>query len=204
MPYRLAIAVFLLGAGFSLPAYSQQTSPAAPAAAPAPANPEPVKPTPAKPPKPEAQKPAPAPITSTAYGDWALRCRASGEGAARVCEISETIEAQDQSGPIAKISVGRPNPGGPLQAVIILPNNVAFPSSVHIRSDEKDKWGFELNWLRCIPGGCFAGAELNDATVGALARSRHDREHHLSGCRRRRNLLADYLSWLRPSARCLE
>ncbi len=168
MPYRLAIAVFLLGAGFSLLAYSQEATPAAPQATPAkpePAKPAPAKPAPAKPAKPEAEKPTQPSITSTAYGDWALRCREGSEGAAHLCEISETIEAQDRAGPIAKISVGRPNPGGALQAVIILPNNVSFPSSVHIRSDENDKWGFELNWLRCIPGGCFAGATLSDATV---------------------------------------
>jgi invasion protein IalB len=167
MPHRLAIVVFLLGAGFSLPAYAQQATPAAPQAAPAspaPANPPPAK---TKPAKPVAEKSAQPPVTSTSYGDWALRCRAGGAGevAAHLCEISQTIEAQDQSGPIAKISVGRPSPGGALHGMIILPNNVAFPSSVHVRTDENDKWGLEFNWLRCIPGGCFAEAELTDATV---------------------------------------
>jgi invasion protein IalB len=158
MSYRLAIIVFFLGAGFSLPAYSQATTPAAPQAAPA--SPEPAKPPPAK------AKPAPS-VTSTSYGDWALRCRqgSAGEAATHLCEISQTIEAQDQSGPIAKISVGRPSPGGALHGMIILPNNVSFPSSVHIRTDENDKWGLEFNWLRCIPGGCFAEAELSDATI---------------------------------------
>ena len=161
MPYRLAIAVFLLGAGFSLPAYSQQTTPAAPPAAPA--SPAPVK---TKPAKPVAEKSAQPAITSTSYGDWALRCRQASAGeASHLCEISQTIEAQDQSGPIAKISVGRPSPGGGLHGMIILPNNVSFPSSVHVRTDENDKWGLEFNWLRCIPGGCFAEAELTDATI---------------------------------------
>jgi invasion protein IalB len=162
MPYRLAIAVFLLGAGFSLPAYSQETTPAAPQATPA--NPEPAKPPAKTKTKPPAAQPS---VTSTSYGDWALRCRqgSAGEAATHFCEISETIEAQDQSGPIAKISVGRPNADATLHAVIILPNNVSFPSSVHIRTDANDKWGLELNWLRCIPGGCFAEAELSDAAV---------------------------------------
>jgi invasion protein IalB len=167
MSYRLAIAVFLLGAGFALPAYSQDAAPAAPQgspAAPAPAKPEAGKPAQVKPGKTEAGK---QPISSRAFGDWALRCRqgSSTEAAAHFCEISETIESQDQSGPIAKISVGRPDPGGALHVVIILPNNVSFPSSVHLRTDANDKWGFELNWLRCIPGGCFADATLSDATI---------------------------------------
>jgi invasion protein IalB len=172
MLYHLAIAVFLLGAGFSLPAYSQEATPAAPSASPAqpePAKPQPAKPAPAKPApsKPEAEKSAQPSVTSTAYGDWNLRCRQGNgsEATTHFCEISQTIEAKDQSGPIAKVSVGRPTPGGALHVVIILPNNVSFPSSVHIRSEENDKWGLELNWLRCIPGGCFADAELSNPTV---------------------------------------
>ncbi|MGB8278700.1 MAG: invasion associated locus B family protein [Methylovirgula sp.] len=124
---------------------------------------------------PAAAAPTPEPqIVTTAYGDWALRCRKeSGEKAKeneaskadRACEISQTLEAPDHSGPIAKLSVGRPGGAGALHAIVILPNNVSFPSSVHIRSDEKDVSGVQLNWVRCIPGGCFAEAVLADATV---------------------------------------
>jgi invasion protein IalB len=164
MSHRLAIAAFLIAAGFSLPAHSQE---AAPTPQTAPANPPPAAPAtpaPAKPVRSQAARPAQQPITSTNYGDWSLRCRQGGSGT-HFCEVSQTIESQDQSGPIAKISVGRPDPGGALHVVIILPNNVSFPSSVHIRTDQNDKWGLELDWLRCIPGGCFADATLGDATV---------------------------------------
>lgn len=118
-------------------------------------------------------------IVSTAFGNWSLRCRkeapaakdapkdTAGQKPARACEISETLEASDHSGPIAKLSIGRPGGGtGSLYAVLIVPNNVSFPSSVHIRTDDKDIWGLQLSWVRCIPGGCFAQAELADATVG--------------------------------------
>lgn len=113
-------------------------------------------------------------IVTTAFGDWALRCRKESEKKEkakdapkedRACEISETLEAQDHSGPLAKLSIGRPGGKGDLTAIIILPNNVSFPSSVHIRSDDKDIWGVRLDWIRCIPGGCFAQTTLADATV---------------------------------------
>lgn len=121
-----------------------------------------------------ANVPSPEPqIVTRAFGAWALRCRkANGKKAeaakapeSRACEISETLEAQDHSGPIAKLSVGRPGGKDALHAVVILPNNVSFPSSVHIRSDDKDIWGVNLEWVRCIPGGCFAETVLADATV---------------------------------------
>lgn len=127
--------------------------------------------------EPKGEPKADAQITSTAFGNWSLRCRKEAPPAkdapkdapkpARACEISETLEASDHSGPIAKLSIGRPNGGtGALFAVLIVPNNISFPSSVHIRTDDKDIWGLQLSWVRCIPGGCFAQAELADATVG--------------------------------------
>jgi invasion protein IalB len=157
MSYRLAIFAVLFGVGFLLPAYAQDATP------PAQSQPAPVEPAKSpKPAKPKTEKKAEEPIKTTNYGDWSLRCR---EGEVHACEISQTIQAPDQSGPIAKISIGRPDPGGDLHIVIILPNNVSFPSSVHLRTNSNDKWGFELAWLRCIPGGCFADAALNDATL---------------------------------------
>ena len=86
------------------------------------------------------------------------------EGAGRTCEISETIETESAK-PVAKISVGRRNPGDPLSIVIILPTNISFPSTVHIRTDNDDKWGLELEWQRCIPGACIASADMSAATV---------------------------------------
>lgn len=156
---------FLFLAGFSLPATAQEPKATAPesAAPETPAKPVPQKPQAEKPPAKPSEKPAA--VTSKTFGGWALRCRQGSEGAEKACEISQTIESRDQSGPIAKISVGRPKPGDSLHVVIILPNNVSFPSTVHLRSEEGDKWGFELDWQRCIPGGCFAEAELNDATT---------------------------------------
>lgn len=162
---RLFLSTFLLVAGFAAFALAESPS-AAKAEAKLDSAKHPQSKT-AKPASPESQ------IVTRAFGAWALRCRkASGkkgevakEPQNRACEISETLEAQDHSGPIAKLSVGRPGGKGALHAVVILPNNVSFPSSVHIRSDEKDIWGVKLDWVRCIPGGCFAETILADATV---------------------------------------
>jgi invasion protein IalB len=161
MSYRLAIAAFVVGAGASLPVHAQTTATPGTSQAPAAAPAEPAKPAP-KPAAPEPASRREEPIKTTNYGDWSLRCR---EGAAHTCEISQTIEARDRAAPIAKISVGRPGGSGDLHVVVILPNNVSFPSTVHIRTNANDKWGLELDWVRCIPGGCFADALLSSATV---------------------------------------
>jgi invasion protein IalB len=176
--YSLYLGLLLLFAGLAAPAFGQdQPAPAAPAGPPAPAAKPAPKSEPAKhpPAKPAAAAPTTdAQIENVVFGAWALRCRkppgkketekeAPQKG--RACEISETLEAQDHSGPIAKLSVGRPGGKGELHAIVIVPNNVGFPSSVHIRSDDKDIWGVRLDWVRCIPGGCFADALLADATL---------------------------------------
>jgi len=123
-------------------------------------------------PKPEAAKPAPAPApvsadpqsTTANYGDWVVRCQRVGEGAAtqRVCEVAESIQTQGAQGPIAQIAFGRIAPADPMRLTIVLPPNISFPSSPRLAVDEKDPRGIDLSWRRCLPGGCFADAEIKD------------------------------------------
>jgi invasion protein IalB len=136
------------------PKPAQATSPKPPAATPA-----------ANPPAPgTAQNPAPGPesqITTTIYGDWALRCQKDNHAN---CEVSLTIQQKNQDAPIAKIAIGRP-PGSGTQLLVLLPNNISFPSSVQIRSDTKDISGLDIPWQRCIPGACLAQTTLTDADL---------------------------------------
>jgi invasion protein IalB len=115
--------------------------------------------------KPDKRAESHSGVSSKPYGSWSLRCEAAHtEGAEPLCEISETIVTQS-SKPIAKISVGRRHPGDPMNLVVILPTNVSFPSTVHIRTDKADKWGLELEWQRCIPGACVAATEMSPAAI---------------------------------------
>jgi len=157
MPARSLFPACLLIAGLTVPALAETANPPATTTNPPAAT--------AKPEKHEKPESHASGITSKGYGSWSLRCEAGhAEGAGRTCEISETIETES-SKPIAKISVGRRGPSDPLTIVVILPTNVSFPSTVHIRTAEEDKWGLELEWQRCIPGACIASAEMNLATV---------------------------------------
>jgi invasion protein IalB len=123
----------------------------------------------AKTPKPEAAtaSPSPAPTppvssepgaTTATFGDWVLRCQ--GAAAARVCEVALTVQIQGQQAPIAQFAIGRA-PDKTLRATVVLPTNIQLPSIVRIAGDAKDKT-LELNWTRCLPGGCFASAPFPD------------------------------------------
>jgi len=121
--------------------------------------------TPTPTPKPTAS-PTPAPtssepdLTTAQYGDWVLRCARLPTGG-RACEAQQTVEVKGQ-GVVAQVAVGRQDPKSPLMATVVLPPNVSFPSIVLVSLDDKDDHGLELNWNQCLPGGCFARAELKD------------------------------------------
>jgi len=107
---------------------------------------------------------APA-ITTTIFGEWALRCQKAPDNVHNNCEVSLTIQQKDQPAPMAKVALGQPIPGGGMKLLVLLPNNVSFPSSVQIKTDDKDIWGMDVPWARCIPGACFAETSLKDSDL---------------------------------------
>jgi invasion protein IalB len=160
--HGLLLCSILLAAGFAIPAHAEDQKPAEtkPAEKPAAHSHERARPS----------RPR---IESKGYGAWALRCAEiepsktdkDSPKPIRHCEISEIISAANHAGTLAKVTVGHLGEKGELTALVLLPANVSFPSSVHIRTDAKDIWGVELDWARCVPGACLAQAGLGDATV---------------------------------------
>ena len=50
----------------------------------------------------------------------------------------------------------------PLLLTVVLPVNVAFPTSPSFSPDAKDSDPLDLGWRKCLPGGCFADVVLKD------------------------------------------
>ncbi len=146
---RTALAAFVLGLGSSVALSTEPTPP-----------PKPAETAPAA--KPAAVSSEPA-VTTATYGDWLLRCQrpAEGDGAAKVCEVAQTIRVQGQQTPISVFAIGR-QPNKTLHATVVLPTNIALPSLVRIRSADGKEKPLDLNWTRCVPGGCYADAVLPD------------------------------------------
>lgn len=123
----------------------------------------------AKPAGPEAAPTVPAEpgLTTATYGDWVLRCqRLAGDNAGRVCEVSQTIQAQGQPAPVAQIAIGRlPGQDG-LRMTVLLPANVGFPSGVRVAEVKDAKSGLDLAWRRCNPGACVADGAATEAVLG--------------------------------------
>jgi len=110
-----------------------------------------------------AALPAEPNVTTASYGDWVLRCQRAVEAGKviRLCEVAEIIQVQGQTAPVAQIAIGRPARGEPWRITAVLPPAVAFPSTVKV-GHEKDGTITELDWRRCLPGGCFADAHVKD------------------------------------------
>ena len=80
----------------------------------------------------------------------------------RVCEVVQSFQIQGQQGLFAQMAIGRVDTKSPLKVTVVMQPNVSFPSDIKLGVDDKDTQPVVLTWLRCLPGGCFADADLKD------------------------------------------
>ena len=105
-------------------------------------------------------------VTTASYGDWLLRCvKLPAVGEEKHCEITQSIQVEGQTQPIAQIAVGHPTAKDPIHITVVLPNNVSFPTGVKLGLTDKDSQPIELPWKRCVPGGCFADTTLTESVI---------------------------------------
>lgn len=55
-----------------------------------------------------------------------------------------------------------------MKMTVLLPNNIALPSSVRLLAEENEAQAIELPWRRCIPGACVADLDLQPAAMTRL------------------------------------
>ena len=103
--------------------------------------------------------------TSASFGDWVVRCQRTTERPTRVCEAAQTMQVRRQSQPVAQMAVGRTKASQPPQVILVLPASVAFPSSVHVTTDDMDSPGLDVPWVRCLPGVCVAETAVREETL---------------------------------------
>ena len=125
-------------------------------------------PTP-RPAQPVAAAPGATPVspepqsTTATFGDWVLRCvrEVVPDQPQRVCEVAQTLEVKDQ-GVVAQMALGRLTPKASMQMTLVLPPNISLSSGVRVSITDKDENPVELEWKRCLPGGCVAEGEVHD------------------------------------------
>ncbi|WP_273216655.1 invasion associated locus B family protein [Hyphomicrobium zavarzinii] len=103
--------------------------------------------------------------TSATYGDWVLVCQKVADEAgtaSRLCEVSQSVQVQGQSGPIARLAISKTKSPAANVLTIVLPTNVLLTEGPKVAIDESDPIAQNLIWARCLPGGCFAEVALKD------------------------------------------
>ena len=107
-------------------------------------------------------------ITTAAFGDWVERCQkvTGTPDISKICEVAQTIQVEGQSSPIAQLAIGRLKKNEPLHITVVLPVNVAFPSTPKV--DIGNSKSLELTWKRCVPGGCIGETTISDSDVADL------------------------------------
>lgn len=124
---------------------------------------------PAAPPTATSAAPIPATpqSTSATFGDWVLNCQRVGDGAAqkKLCEVTQTLTVKGQTAPLARIALGRLKPGEALRLTVVMPVNITPATAPRLLVGQKPAGAVSLAWQRCVPGGCFASASLDDPSV---------------------------------------
>jgi invasion protein IalB len=107
--------------------------------------------------------------TSATFGDWSLNCvHKAGPGDQQVCEVIQSIVVKGQTGPIAQLAIGRTTPGDPLRLTLLLPPNVTLDKRPLVLTADGKTTLVELNWRRCVQGGCMSDAVLTDPDLSRL------------------------------------
>lgn len=114
---------------------------------------------PQKPPAPAVKPVVAAPQSTTeTYGDWVLICSSAPTG--QICEVDSSLSVRGQTSAIARIAFAQPAKDKPLRLVVQTPTNILIAPGVKVES-EPGKKGVALVYRSCVPGGCFAEADLS-------------------------------------------
>jgi invasion protein IalB len=115
----------------------------------------------------DAKAPLEPSVTTATYSDWTLRCVRDKDLKTSLCEVTQTLQMQGQTAPVAQIAVGRPAQKAPLRLTIILPINVAFDKGPQMQVEEQPAQAASLGWRRCANFGCVADVEVKAETLNA-------------------------------------
>ncbi|RAI42820.1 invasion associated locus B family protein [Rhodoplanes roseus] len=103
---------------------------------------------------------APSRTTAT-YDDWTVRCETPAGSQQKTCEVFQAQQPQGQTSPVSQVAIGRAAKTDPLKLVVQIPVNVWLATAPRLVWDDKQP-PVALGFKRCVPGGCFADADLPD------------------------------------------
>jgi len=120
----------------------------------------------------QAQSGGPDTVSET-YGDWTVRCSPDTSRAelppALACETSQELWQSESGQRLIAITLRRSDDGTRGTLTILAPFGLLLAAGLQIAV--QDEVLVEMGFRTCLPAGCIAIAELEDATVEAMAQA---------------------------------
>lgn len=104
--------------------------------------------------------------TTATYADWTVRCIMHGDS--KACEMVQTVQIKGRPEPVSQIAIGHQTKDNPLKVVFEVPVDVWLPGGIELATAKKQN-NITANFDRCIPVGCFAETNINDAETKSLS-----------------------------------
>jgi invasion protein IalB len=106
--------------------------------------------------------------TTATYGDWVVQCQMqSGAPPKKICEMVQLAQVPGKNLPFSRVMIMQRSKGEPLKLVVQVPVNVSIAEKVRLQTTQSDS-GMTAPLARCVPVGCFADFEINEASLKKL------------------------------------
>ena len=99
-----------------------------------------------------------------AAAPWQVTCY--GDAASRSCEAVQTVTLAGSPDPLAQAALGWLSADAPLMLTVVVAPDISLSTPLTIRM--ADGTTLPLDWNRCRPAGCFAGAKLTGDQIAML------------------------------------
>ena len=94
------------------------------------------------------------------HGDWETRCESPPGASHEQCAVVLSVVAEDRPSVVLVLIVLNTADHKARLMRIVAPLGVLLPSGVGLKIDDEDLG--HVNFIRCLPNGCIAEAEMKD------------------------------------------
>ncbi|NMA97774.1 MAG: invasion associated locus B family protein [Phyllobacteriaceae bacterium] len=101
------------------------------------------------------------------YGDWQMSCDTPPGASSEQCAIIQNVLAEDQPNVGLSVIVLRTADREARLLRVLAPLGVLLPNGLGLNVDGQDMG--RVAFVRCLPNGCIAEVELDDAIIEILS-----------------------------------
>ena len=101
------------------------------------------------------------------HGDWQVRCETPPGAQSEQCYLTQSVTAEDREEVGLVVYAIKLADGDGSLLRIVAPLGVLLPTNLGLRVDDEDVGN--VPFMRCLPNGCIADADLDDELIARLS-----------------------------------